>query len=221
MPRSLTPWLRRSVLATTCVLAACPSPRPSAGVPHDTVGAGPAPTPAPPFASIDGATHSEVLRYARSLTFDGRTGVTDSQALAVALPNRPDAKCPADCTYGPVASIHPEVGAVALGDAELKAGRIVARIINADAAPYEKFHLGGRDTVYVWVDVAASPRARLISSDPERFEKQSRRDVRMTPEGPHPDAQRYLQSAARFLWSTEDEHIWITCQPNVCCKVEP
>ena len=205
----------RAALALVLLLAACG--RPSKRATMDQAGSGPAPTPAPPFASIDAATHGEILAYARGLRYDTRTGVSDSQALAVA--NRPGGKCPAECSYGAVARINPEVGALGLGGAELKVGRIVARIVSEDDKAYEKFNLGPRDTVYVWADSAAGARGRLISTDPGRFER-SKKDVRMILD-PHQGEERYAQSTARFLWAEDDEHMWVSCQSNGCCKFIP
>lgn len=201
------------VAITACQKDRSPDP---AAISHS--GTGPAPTPAPPFSSIDQASHAEILAYARGLRYDTRTGVSDSQALAVA--NRPGAKCPAECSYGAIASIHPEVGTLGMGEAELKAGRVIGRIVSADDKAYEKFNLGPRDTVYVWADAAAGTRARLISTDPDRF-AQSKRDVRMYVEPPHAQDQRYAQSTARFIWVDSDEHLWISCQGNGCCRVDP
>lgn len=184
-------------------------------------GSVPAPTPPPPFASIDSVSRDEFLKYARTLTYDGRTGVSDSQALAVARPDRPTPKCPADCVYGPVASVHPEVGAIGLTDADLRVGRVIGRVVNADTLPYEKFNLGPRDTVYVWVDQANGSAARLISTDAARFEASRKKVVRMTIEGPHEPSQRYAQSTARFLWAAEDEQLWISCSTGSCCRLHP
>lgn len=205
-------------LALVVGLAACQKDRSPDSAAVNQSGTGPAPTPAPPFGSIDQASHAEILAYARGLRYDTRTGVADSQALAVA--NHPGAKCPDECRYGAVASIHPEVGTLGMGEVELKAGRVIARIVSADDKPYEKFNLGPRDTVYVWVDAASGARARLISTDPERF-GQSKKDVRMHVEPPHAQEQRYAQSTARFIWVDSDEHLWVSCQVNGCCRVEP
>lgn len=205
---------------TMLAAAACQPTQSDGTGRQDAARTGPAPTPAPPFSSIDSASYDAIMKYARGLTYDGRTGVSDSQALAVGKPGVPAPKCPQDCVYGPVAAIHPEVGALGLSEADLKVGRVIGRIINRDTIPYEKFNLGSQDTVYVWADAAAGPRARFISSNPKRFDM-SRKDIRMTIEGPHEPAQRYAQSAARFIWSEKDEQAWFTCQTFGCCRLDP
>ena len=197
----------RGILAASAVLlaTACrPDGRP--GVP---------PPPPPPFTSIDSVAHQDFLKYAASLEYDVNTGYGDRQALAVA--KVPGGKCPEECEYGPVARIEPQVGAIALTPEDLKVGRILGRVINESDAPYEKLNLGSRDTLYAWVEqVNGEIRGRLISSDAGRFERSLRPRPVEKPDGPHQP--RYVRSTARWIWTVDDETMWLTCPVLGCCQ---
>lgn len=172
--------------------------------------------PAPPFSSIDSASHAEIIKYAASLPYEGWTGSSDRQALA--LSKFPGGKCPQDCAYGPVARIEPQPAAIAWSDEDLKVGRVLGRIINEDDAVYEKLNLGPKDTVYAWVELRNGEyQGRLISSDPKRLEA-SRKVRKVTnPDGPHPPLK---QAVARWIWSADDEQAWYSC-PKGCCVFTP
>ncbi len=172
------------------------------------------PPPPPPFTSIDSVAHQDFIKYASSLEYDVNTGYGDRQALAVA--RIPGGKCPEECEYGPVARIEPQVGAIALTPADLKVGRILGRVINESDVTYEKLNVGKLDTVYAWVEqVNGEIRGRLISSDPARFERSLKPVPVSKPDGPHQP--RYLRSTARWLWTVDDEGMWLTCPGLGCC----
>ncbi len=196
-----------AALVAALSLVACRPTGPAA-----TTGAtGEPPTPPPPFAGgIDRASPEEVLRYARSLQFDDRAGAGDRQRLMLGT-------CPADCRYGPLARIEPQVGAHALADSGVASGRIVARLVNEDDQPYPKLFLEARDTTYLWVDSTDGAwRARFISTRAGG----KVRPAKLTREY-HPErTRRWLQAVARWDWREADEQAWVTCGEG-CCKTDP
>jgi hypothetical protein len=185
------------------------TPVPSSAASSDA----PRPTPAPEFGDIDKANLDQVLAYARGLQFDDEPGHGDRQALAVAT--RDKGICPEECKYGPVASIAPEIGSVSITDADLKAGRIISRIINEGPGDYKKLNLTGKDTTYVWVFATDSGwRARFVSTNREK-EAESRRNRSVQVDGEEHQG-RYSRSISRWVWKTQDEGTWGTCGGRCC-----
>ena len=173
------------------------------------------PPAAPPFAGtrIEEADRAAVLAYARAQKFVPISG--DSQRLMLGT------SCPEGCRYGPLARIDPVAGTFMLDSAQLAAGRIVARVVNADTMGYPKFNLGPRDTVYWWIDGRPNGggyRSVLISS---------RDDAKLAVDSlrihPYPDRQAgfsWKQAQARFLWRDQDEALWIACAVSQCCRTD-
>jgi hypothetical protein len=207
-------------VAIGALLVACrPAPVPGSDPSHDkgaAVDVGARPTPAPPFGSIASASLDEILRYARGLEYDTATGASDRQALAVQ--KRPGARCPDECEYGALARIQPEIGSVALADADVERGRIIGRIINEGVKPYDKVNLGARDTVYLWVQqTATGPSSRFVSSDPKRADE-SAKTRSLTLGDSHPGL--YTRAVARWIWVDDDEQAWVGCGTR-CCRQHP
>lgn len=208
---------RLALFMMILTVTACPPG--GRGVPADSVGAtGPAvKTPAPAFASFDRAPVDSILDYAQGLEYDTDKGVSDLQALAVYKPG--GKRCPEGCTYGPVVSIQPQVGAAFLTDDELKTGRVIARFVNEDTLAYDKLNLSpGSTTYYVVVNTGGAQwTGYFISADPARGSL-SRVPHPIYVDEPH--GGRYTRSAARWIWLAEDESAWTTCGVQ-CCQTSP
>jgi hypothetical protein len=111
------------------------------------------PTPAPAFLgrSIDNVATRDILAHARTLRFDATSPAGD--------------RITAHSPSGEVVhlQVDPEVGAAALADADVEAGRIIARVTSS--APYAPLGLAA-GTSYFWVDGAGEhARAVMIPED--------------------------------------------------------
>lgn len=202
------------LLVLAIVTTAC-SPGPKVASSSDSMD-GKVVSPKAPFESFDRAPIDSILRYAESLKYDEDVGVTDRQALAVL---KPDGKrCPEGCTYGPVASIQPQVDAAFLSLEELKAGRVIARFVNEDTLAYEKLNLSAKSTTYYVVVNTGGPQwtGYFVSADPARGSL-SRVPHPIYIDAPH---DRYSRSTARWIWVAEDEQAWVSCNSH-CCKTGP
>lgn len=176
---------------------------------------GEAPPQAPPFAgtAIESVDPAVVLAYARAQNFVPVSG--DSQRLMLG------ASCPETCRYGPLARIDPVAGTFLLDSAQLAAGRILARVVNADTIAYPKFNLGPRDTVYWWIDrpqEGGGYRSVLISSRPGA--KVAYDSLRIHPYPDRAAGFQWKQAQARFLWRDQDEGLWIACAVSQCCRTD-
>lgn len=221
-PVRRTPMERAAVLLLVLALTlpSLPACAPSGG----GGGAPPRPTPAPPWAGkkqIEDVTPEEIRAYLAGtatgapLVFDETHGIGDEQRLMVIDPAT-HAK-----SFGPQARIEPEVGNATLGGADVRAGRIVARItitkpdFQGNTAYRE---LGIVDRVsYLWVeelpgpDGRPRPRAFLLSAD------SSARAALRLELGAH--GRRYPNVAlARWLPDDADDGIWTSCAAE-CCTV--
>ncbi len=207
---------RGLLLVATLAVTSCMRDNPGARTESTASPAAPA-AAAPPFSSFDQAPIDSILAYASSLSYDDDYGVSDAQALAVYTAG--GKRCPEGCTYGPLVSIHPEVGAAFLSEDELKAGRVVARFVNEDTVSYDKLNIGPRSTTYYVVvnTGGAQWTGYFISSDPSRGSL-SRIPHPIYVDAPHKG--RYPRSSARWIWAAEDEHAWVTCGAQ-CCKTGP
>jgi hypothetical protein len=172
------------------------------------------PTPAPSsgFDVVDTALPgADALRaYVGALRFDENYAVGDAQRLMIG--HYPDAH------YGPLVTIQPEVGNYRLTWDDLRRGRIVARIINADSIPYPKLGLAPHSVTYWWAQtgpLGAGGRSVFISTDSGSGRIVSRTVGSLVYEA-HPGI-RYAQAAARWFWDDADEKGWFPC-PGGCCK---
>lgn len=112
-------------------------------------------TRAPGFATLAAATRAQAVAYAESLQYDTTRASSDGQYLLHAVAGA--------LQIGPFATIAPESGAGRLDKNQLKAGRVVGRIVSRGAfAPW------GLDsgTTFVWVDSATNWRIVLIPATP-------------------------------------------------------
>lgn len=209
---------RWSGLLLGASLAVTGCTRDNAGAKPENPGSAPRPAVAAlPFSSFDRAPIDSILTYAASLPYDDDYGVSDAQALAVYKAG--GKRCPEGCTYGPLISIQPEVGAAFLTDDELKSGRVVARFVNEDTLAYDKLNIGPRSTTYYVVVNSGGVQwtGYFISSDPSRGSL-SRIPHPIYVDAPHKG--RYPRSTGRWIWAAEDEHAWVTCGSR-CCKTGP
>jgi len=151
-------WLHRRLSATTpaalsVVLLAAGCQRTPAPAAQAT---GPRPTPAPAFPlPIDSSSHGALLRYAHTLTFDTTAPGVDRRYLVVGQGQH--------LTVGPFVELAPEIGAAAVGHADLVRGRILARIT------VEGTRSVGTVTgvAYLWVDsTAGGLRAVVVPESP-------------------------------------------------------
>lgn len=168
--------------------------------------------PEPPSFSqpIDQAPRDRVLEYARRVPYLEISG--DSQRLMLG-------NCPNDCRYGPLAHIDPASRSYEFNETALRAGRVLARVINVDTIAYPKLNLGPRDTVYWWVDGARGAlRSVLVSSRPEAppLVLGFRREA-------HPEQRKgfeWRQAQGRFYWRDADEMLWVACAWAECCRTD-
>lgn len=179
----------------------------------------PPPTPAAHFSDPDSVPRDSILAYARSLVFDTNYGAGDSQRLMLGTTCPPWAMG-GNCTYGPLASIQPQVGSYRIPDsATLAAGRIIARIVTVDSQ-YAKLGLRGGDTTYWWVDTKGPMgwRSVLVPSNPA--DSLVQRDTMEFHEADPNGSYKWQQAIARFLWSDSDDGLWSTCTNGYCCKLK-
>jgi hypothetical protein len=151
-------------------------------------------TPAPAFVSFDRATMSEILAYARSLTFDTSHHAADNRRL-------PGLRSDAD---GPRATLAPEIGSATLSDDAVASGRIVGRI-TVDG-PQEALGLAKGEN-YIWVDkVAGQFRMIVIPTAGTKGPQYLRAVYRRMPFSG-------FEPSARFM----PGGIWVRCG-EACCS---
>lgn len=186
-------------------LAACqpPAPQPIA----DEV----PPTPAPPFTSpIEQTPFEEVVAYARELKYDPRPGTLDSQRLMVG-------RYGADARYGPRVKIEVDEGAYLVDSTALAGGRVLARLVNGDSMPYPKLNIGPYDTVYVWIDRSDQQQWRAVLFSTAYGGKTLSKPLRINTHD-HTRKRPWKESIARWVWSDDDEQLWLTCGRAQCCE---
>ncbi|HZS57918.1 MAG TPA: hypothetical protein VFA43_01520 [Gemmatimonadaceae bacterium] len=113
----------------------------------------PRPTPAPPFAGkpIASVSNSDVIAYAKTLQFDSTGPGADT--ITINTPTGDTIRL----------SAAPEVGAAALSDSAVAAGRIIARVHSS--APFSPLGASA-GTTYFWVQGAGeNARGAMIPED--------------------------------------------------------
>ncbi|MGE5803703.1 MAG: hypothetical protein ACM358_15760 [Gemmatimonadota bacterium] len=158
-----------------------------------------------------------ITAYVRSLGDTGFVtvaGAGDEQRLRSCV-SKP-------CTYGPLAAIQPRARITDSGSVTLRAGEVIARIINYSDIGYVyrvsgrdtsyKFNLHARDTVYWWVGRRDTTLVSVFFS--------SRRGARpmVSDLATEPHERYWKQSLARWIWDEADEKGWGTCDGGVCCQ---
>jgi hypothetical protein len=151
----------------------------------------PRPTPAPPFAGkpIASVSNSDVIAYAKTLQFDTTSPGADTITISTA----------AGDTIRLEAA--PEIGAAALSDSDVAAGRILGRIhSNAPFGP-----LGvSTGTTYYWVDGAAD-RAHGVMIPEDSLGRRFVRPILLRKHG----SPKYLATARFLSFDTEGTHIFL------------
>lgn len=190
----------------------------------------PRPTPAPGSVSggfhgtIDTASPQQRLAYAHALKFDTTDRATDTQRLMVVDSN--------GTHYGPLVTIQPEVGTVALVPAGLVRGRIVARMVNHSDTAYPELAIPAHDTAYYWIDKkGARGQWRAVyfaRTAPGKLVRRANGDTSWVPArggrrpvrdsvAVHVNPDSMFRARAKWLWSEVDEGTWTTCKVNGCC----
>jgi len=151
----------------------------------------PRPTPAPPFAGkpIASVPTSEVVAYAKTLQFD--TTAPGADTLTINTPTGDTIRLAAA----------PEIGAAALSDSEVGAGRILGRIHSN--VPFSALGVAA-GTTYYWVD-GSGDRARGVMIPDDSLSRRVERPILLRKHG----QPKYL-STARFLsFDSEGMHIFL------------
>jgi len=173
--------------------------------------------------TIDEATRAQILTYAHALHFDGSDGASDMQRLRIVDSS--------GAHYGPRVRIEPEVGVVRLTRAQLRRGRIVARMVNYDTIPYPKLGIPAHGAAYFWMDSTAKGhwRAVYIPDDTTHALVERETGTRTLKSAGdslvhvrdsvivHVNPDSIFRSRARWLWSDADEGTWASCTMTGCC----
>jgi hypothetical protein len=179
-----------------------------------------------------------VLAYAQSLEFDATLGAADEQRLvtdplcdstkalrasqaraerlgAAARKVLPDSTLQLlmGCTVGPRVRIEPEIGAYRIGEAGIREGRIIARMVNLEPIAYPKLNLQPSGTTYWWVDGYRSVYVPADSTVATVLDT-----LVLHPEGANV---RWRQAIARFLVVDNDDKTWTACDSLYCCNTSP
>lgn len=226
-------WSKVCILGLLCIGAWAAN-----GCGQPAVQGGPRATPKPGFASFDSASRSQLLAYAESLQFDNTLGAADEQRLvtdplcdstkalkasqartehigAVARKVLPESTLQLlmGCTVGPRVRVEPEIGAYRIGEAGIREGRIIARMVNLEAIAYPKLNLQPHGTTYWWVDGYRSvyvPADTMVATV---------RDTLVLHR--EPEYVRWRQAIARFLVVDNDDKTWTACDSLYCCNSSP
>jgi hypothetical protein len=118
------------------------------------------------------------------------------------------------CTVGPRVRVEPESGAYLVGQAGLRAGRIIARLVNLDSIPYPKLNLQPLGTTYWWVD-SAGPGGYRSAYVPADTTIPITWDTLVFHTEEHA---RWWQSVARFAVVEKDDKLWTACDSLGCCR---
>lgn len=179
--------------------------------PSRVAGQRPAALQRPPI-KIDSVSSEAFRAYLGTLRFATDTETGDRQALLVG--HYPDS-----AHYGPLATILPERNAHLGSVAQLRSGKLIARITNESAEAYPKLGLLPHAVTYWWVEYnekTDSGRSVFVTVD------SGGNIIGRTVSGLkimryHPGGFRVNQPLARFVWTNDDELAWGSCN-GVCCK---
>lgn len=157
---------------------------------------------------------TELAACLKGLEFEASIeAVGDQQRLMINPP------CPGPCRYGPLATIQPEKHSHLYSDAQLKEGRIIARLQldSAETKDYKKLGLVPHGVTYWWVlktsdDSVNAGRSVFLTLAGER--------VQPPKEYPLKYKEHYggfKQAVARWVWDPTDETAQGTCGQG-CCR---
>lgn len=156
------------------------------------------------------------LAYLKTLSF-----VTDSEAgdrQALLLGRYPDS-----AHYGPLATIAPEVHANDGTIDDLQSGKVIARIVNESADSYPKLGLLPHGTTYWWVrydssDTGVHSQSSYIAVNAQGVTVGVKSTIDSLEVVRTHTMFRVMQPLARFLWRSNDEDTWGTCNGQCCRK---
>lgn len=153
--------------------------------------------------------------YLGTLSFVSDSEAGDRQALLVG--HYPDA-----AHYGPLANIAPELHANDGTIADLKSGKVIARIVNESADSYPKLSLLPHGTTYWWVqydssDTGVHSKSSYVAVNDEGAVVGVLSTIDSLQVVRSHVTFRVMQPLARFLWRNADEDTWGTCNGQ-CCK---
>ncbi len=207
----------------------------------------PAPTPSPVGCPKGKApsTQAELDACLAVLAFDASEDASDHQPLTVIESSRGPSSlpCPGDasgrlgCRYGPLASIQPAIGAQRYSDADLRQGRIIAKLsIDAtETEGYEKYGMvPGRNT-YWWVqtdEAGTGGTSVFVTQGQDGKLRQKRRPLDRQPyteadakrdaarEYPGKDGEqeglKWWRAIASWIWDLKDEIANTKCGAGSC-----
>ena len=162
----------------------------------------PRPTPAPPFAGkpIASVSNNDVVAYAKTLQFDSTAPGADTITI----------NTPTGDTIRLQAS--PEVGAAALSDSEVAAGRIIARIHSNLAFGPLGASVG---TTYYWVE-GAGENARGVMIPEDSLGRRFNRPLLLRRHG----SPKYLATSRFLSFDSEGMRIFLinTRCGSWCCS---
>lgn len=217
------------VMFTACCPDPPPAPEPRAGCPR----------------GVAPSTRAELDACLNGLAFDSTEHASDQQPLTVieSVQGPTSQACPGDasgrlfCRYGPVARIEPAIGAQRYTEADLRQGRIIAKIsvTASEKEGYRKYGLmPGQDT-YWWVQTDSSgtkgtsvfltqgPDGRLQPVrrplQRERYDESYYRRYLMLEyrsKDPETEGLKWWRAIARWIWTLDDEIANAKCGSGSC-----
>jgi hypothetical protein len=222
-----------ALLAGFMFTACCPDPPP-------------APQPDPGCQSrVAPSTQAQLDACLKNLAFDSSDEASDEQPLTVVetVQGPTSQRCPGDasgrlfCRYGPMGTIQPAIGAQRYSEAQLREGRIIAKLSvpRGEKEGYKKYGLlPGQDT-YWWVQTDSAgtggisvfltrgqdgqvsrverplKRRRFYEADYKRFAA-----MEYTGKDPETEGARWWRAVARWLWNLDDETANSKCGAGSC-----
>jgi hypothetical protein len=158
------------------------------------------------------ATTAELDACLGGLEFDSIEAVGDKQRLMINPP------CPGSCKYGPLATIQPEKHSHLYSDAELKEGRIIAKLFldPRETRDYPKLGLEPGGITYWWVQKTSENYSKAGKSVYVTLIDQRVRPVEHTLQYTEHAEGSFKQALARWIWDPTDEKSQGTCGQGCC-----
>jgi hypothetical protein len=158
------------------------------------------------------STRAELTACLEGLEFDSIEAVGDKQPLMVNPP------CPESCRYGPLATIQPEKHSHLYSDAELKEGRIIAKLTldPKETKGYKKLGLVPGGVTYWWVQKTSenydkAGKSVYVTLQAEELRAPIANTLQYTE---HKNG--FQQAVARWVWDPKDEKTQGTCGQGCC-----
>ena len=159
------------------------------------------------------STQAELTACLQGLEFeDSIEAVGDHQRLMINPP------CPGTCRYGPLATIQPEKHSHLYSDAELKEGRIIAKLFldPKETKGYKKLGLVPGGVTYWWVQKTSenydkAGKSVYVTLRGEEVQTPLETTLKYTE---HDNG--FQQAVARWVWDPLDEKTQGTCGEGCC-----